>query len=573
MLVKIEQKELLNALQIINKARDPMIPFGLMTASENGLSMTLVVQDFPCIFGTVEILIPAEAEEYGKVPVDTKILQKITRTRKGVLTLRTVENFLDVSGSRIETNPDTDWIDETLNTIEDVRKPKDPEGNQWKILRMLKGKSSGKEIAHSLSSTVPFALSDHSRHSNLSSVCWEWSPDGFRMVGTDGHRLSVAGVSSSWEREKKDSLSGNNALQFLLPVSIAKVLQSAVEKDETVRFSLDKIHEHRSRLTVQGSHFRTEMIQDWPMNYPDYRNAVNIPKWQGANVVIRRDDFLAEIKEIVQTAKALDGSDIVLLEARSGRLQIEVMDEKIRHKVAIPCHYTGVPFCIAFNGRYLMEGAGVMDSILVLSFSSDSMPAMLTSGSGLMHFVMPCSPHNSASGGDDPEQKNPVFWPEDIDMVPVSAVDPVVQEWTKKEATTRSRTNKHKRVVKGDTARVKNLKEENKVLRTENERLTEEINRFRQESALMRDELQNTSQELETLRAVKSVQEDQRVFNMNIMPDRKATVNIEGRDLTLQEGRVFEGDEVVGHYDQKKRSGQIWSKPISIMKGWTLQMM
>jgi sensor domain CHASE-containing protein len=60
---------------------------------------------------------------------------------------------------------------------------------------------------------------------------------------------------------------------------------------------------------------------------------------------------------------------------------------------------------------------------------------------------------------------------------------------------------------------------------------------------------------------------------MNIMPDRKATVNIEGRDLTLQKGTVFEGDEVVGHYDQKKRSGQIWSKPISIMKGWILHMM
>jgi len=573
MLVNIEQKELLNALQIINKAKDPMIPFVLITASKNGLSMTSVVRDFPCIIGTVEILIPAEAEEYGKVLVDIKILQKITRTKKGVLTLQTVKNFLDVSGSKIEINPDTDWIDETLNTIEDVRKPKDPEGNPSEILRMLKGKSSGKEIADSVLSTVPFALSDHSRHSNLASVCWEWSHDGFRMVGTDGHRLSVAGVGSSWEREKKDSLPEDNALQFLLPVSIAKALQSAVEKDETVRFSLDKIHEHKSKLTVQGSHFRTEMIQDWPLNYPDYRNAVNIPKWQGANVVIRRHDFLAEIKEIVQAAKALDGSDIVLLEARPGRLRIEVMDEKIGHKVAIPCHYTGIPFCIAFNGRYLMEGAGTMDKILVLSFSSDSMPAMLTSRSGLMYFVMPCSPHNPASGPDDPEQENPVFWPEDIDLAPVSAVDRVVQEWTKKEATTRSRINKRKRGAKGDTARVKNLKEENKVLRTENERLTEEINRFRQESALMRDELHKTSQELEMLRAVKSAQEDQRVFTMNIRPDRKATVNIEGRDLTLQEGKVFEGDEVVGHYDQKKRSGQIWSKPISIMKGWTLQIM
>jgi hypothetical protein len=573
MLVNIEQKGLLNALQIINKARDPMIPFGLMTASENGLSMTLVVRDFPCIFGTVEILIPARVEEYGKVLVDTKILQKITRTKKGVLTLRTIENFLDVSGSRIEINPDTDRMNETLTTIEDVRKPKDPEGNQWEILRMLKGESSGKEIADSLLSIIPFVLSDHSRHSNMASVCWEWSSDGFRMVGTDGHRLSVAGVGSSWEREKKDPLSENNALQFLLPLSVARALQSAIDQAEAVRFSLDRIHEHRSRLTVQSSYFRTAMIQDWPLTYPEYRNALNIPKWQGANVVMRRDDFLAEIKEIVQAAKALDGSDVVLLNARPGRLQIEVMDQKIGHKVAIPCHYTGVPFCIAFNGRYLMEGAKTMDKILVLSCSSDSMPAMLTSRSGLMHFVMPCSPHNPASGPDDPEQDNPVFWPEDIDLAPVSAVDSVVQEWTKKEATTRSRTNKNKRVAKGDTARVKNLKEENKVLRTQNERLTEEISRFRHESALMRDELHRTSQKLEMLRAVKSAQEDQRVFTMNIMPDRKATVNIEGRDLTLQKGTVFEGDEVVGHYDQKKRSGQIWSKPISIMKGWILHMM
>jgi len=573
MLVKIDQKELLNALQIMNKARDPIIPFTLMTVSENGLSITLVVREFPCISGTVEILIPAEAEEYGKVLVDTKILQKITRTKKGILTLRTVKNFLDVSGSRIETNPDTDWIDETLNTIEDVRKPKDPEGNQWEILRMLKGESSGKEIADLLFNTAPFALSDHSRHSNIASVCWEWSLDGFRMVGTDGHRLSVAGVGSSWEREKKDSLSEDNVLQFLLPVSIAKALQSAVEKDETVRFSLDKIHEHRSRLTVQGSHFRTEMIQDWPMNYADYRAVANISSWQGANVVIRRDDFLAEIKEIVQAAKALDGSDTVLLEAQPGQLQIEVMDEKIHHKAAIPCHYTGVPFCIAFNGRYLMEGAKTMDKILVMSFPGEETPAMLTSQSGFMHFVMPCSLHDPDSGPDDPEWENPVFWPDDIDLVPVSAMDPVVQEWTKKETTTRSRTNKRKSRAKGDTAQIKNLKEESKVLRTENERLTEENSKFRHESALMRDELHRTSQELKMLKTVKSAQEDQRVFTMNIMPDRKATVNIEGRDLTLQEGKVFEGDEVVGHYDQKKRSGQIWSKPISIMKGWTLQMM
>ena len=69
-----------------------------------------------------------------------------------------------------------------------------------------------------------------------------------------------------------------------------------------------------------------------------------------------------------------------------------------------------------------MEGVRTMDKILVLSFSSDSMPAMLTSRSGLMHFVMPCSLHNPDSGPDDPERENPVFW--DIDLAPVSAMDP-----------------------------------------------------------------------------------------------------------------------------------------------------
>ncbi|WP_044408238.1 DNA polymerase III subunit beta [Thiomicrospira microaerophila] len=222
-----------------------------------------------------------------------------------------------------------------------------------------------------------FAMANQDVRFYLNGMLFDISPYGFRLVATDGHRLSTCMLS--------DPLSHVTPSQAIVPrKAIVELTKLLTDLEQTVKLSLAKNY-----LTLQfmDTVFTCKLIDG---RYPDYNRV--IPKCN--DVPIQLDFNL--FKSILQRAAILSNERFrgVRLVFEHNLLTVHAQNaEQDESHEDMAIDYQGERIEIGFNVGYLLDVLNSLkDEVITLNMKDSSNSCLIASGEGSMqcqHVIMP----------------------------------------------------------------------------------------------------------------------------------------------------------------------------------------
>ena len=222
-----------------------------------------------------------------------------------------------------------------------------------------------------------FAMASQDVRFYLNGMLFDISSYGFRLVATDGHRLSTCSQAINLEHVTSS--------QAIVPrkaiVELSKLLSDA---DKMVQLSLAKNY-----LTLQFTDtvFTCKLIDG---RYPDYNRV--IPKYN--DVPIQLDHQL--FKSILQRAAILSNERFrgVRLVFDQNLLTVHAQNaEQDESHEDMAIDYQGDKIEIGFNVGYLLEVINSLkDEVIILNMKDSSNSCLIASGEGdrqCQHVIMP----------------------------------------------------------------------------------------------------------------------------------------------------------------------------------------
>jgi len=185
-----------------------------------------------------------------------------------------------------------------------------------------------------------------------------------RMVGTDGHRLSMIDRVID-ARHKEES--------FIIPKKAMVELRRLLEEDEPkteLRLGFSKNHALFKR---DGLVMVSKLIDG---NYPNYQQVV--PAKSTKKVTVSKEVITHAVKRVSILSK--EKTNAVKLQLEKGRLLLSTNNPEIGEaNEELTVDYKGEGIAIGFNARYLMEVLLAMDrENIVLELSDPLSPCLIT---------------------------------------------------------------------------------------------------------------------------------------------------------------------------------------------------
>ena len=222
-----------------------------------------------------------------------------------------------------------------------------------------------------------FAVSLDETRLNLSGVFFE-RPEAhtIRVVATDGHRLSMI----------TRTVEGASAAEgVIIPrkgiAEIAKIIESG---DDPVTITLQEGMAHAERGGVELS---MRLVEG---EFPDYHQVV--PQGSSLRFSIESAELLSALRRVsVVSSERTRG---VKLSLEEGKLEVSSINPDLGEaSEELSVDYSGAPFAIGFNAKYVMDALAVMssDGKVELSFNDEVSPGVLRSESDrdFLYVVMP----------------------------------------------------------------------------------------------------------------------------------------------------------------------------------------
>ncbi len=374
MLKIIAEKEhlisaLSKALPIVDKKTIMTIINNVLIYTKDG-QLIVEATDLEISFRTI---IPAQIQEEGSLTINARKLYEII---KEISEPQIILEELDNYWLKI---PVGDKAEYTIAGLAPDEFPKFRDFPQKNLLSI-----PGKVLKDLIDKTI-FSVSYDDRKYALSGILMEIqrtddSKTLIRMVSSDGHRLNLAEntIDQSYEKDEKFSViilrKGANELRKLADVN-EEVLLTADEKFLYIQTVSDQMI---IRL-IEGT-------------FPDY-NAI-IPKEKNRSLFFNRKTVLSALKRIsiVIQDPSFKG---IKISVSPGLMKMESLDKKIgQAEENIEISYSGEPFELAINARYLIEVLQVMKSDLVEMVFNDEDSPVIVEGEddkGFTALIMPMS--------------------------------------------------------------------------------------------------------------------------------------------------------------------------------------
>nr|HDN00304.1 DNA polymerase III subunit beta [Deltaproteobacteria bacterium] len=227
-----------------------------------------------------------------------------------------------------------------------------------------------------------FSSSYDDRKYSLSGIYFEEEHDeegksSIRMVTSDGHRLSLM--------EKFITEKGLGLEQgVIIPKKGAQEIKKIIEGHERMLWGFDN---NFCFVKCNNDHLVVRLVEG---KFPDYRNI--IPKSKDRYLVFNRLEIFNALKRI-----SIFSSDTTFRGVKANvtpkLIEIESLYKEIGEaNETINIDYSGEPFEIAFNAKYLMDALSVMDSDRVeLTANNPESPCLLTGKQdiGFLGLIMP----------------------------------------------------------------------------------------------------------------------------------------------------------------------------------------
>jgi DNA polymerase-3 subunit beta len=314
----------------------------------------------------IKIQIAAKTDEEGSVTVPAKeVAEFVSYLPVGKITLEKQEgNKLRIFSPQAEAS--------FLGLgVEDF--PQIPQPDKTKSFPL-----SFSKMAEAVSQ-VAFAAADDESRPILAGIYWQMGNNNYRMVATDGYRLSLKDV----KLEKKEK-SGKSV--FLVP---AKALSEVVrlgdgefvtvgltEKENQVAFVFPQV-------TVVSRLLEGE--------FPQYENIM--PKQFKTKVWLDKQDFLQAVR--IASVFARQAANIVVLDVVKKEMVVSPHQSRVgENKVTVPIRSEGEAIKTAFNYRFLLDflnSTPADQEEIMIEFNDPLSPTVFRLGKdgSWIHIIMP----------------------------------------------------------------------------------------------------------------------------------------------------------------------------------------
>lgn len=167
-----------------------------------------------------------------------------------------------------------------------------------------------------------------------------------KVVGTDGHRLSVISVNIEGKLSEEKKL--------ILPKKAAMELKKLIEgSSEDVLLSINKNHIF---FNVNNIILTSRLIEG---TYPNYEQV--IPKNNEKKISVEKVSFLKALRRT--SIMSRERTNAVRLDMENGKITLISMDPDIGEaREEIAAQYKGEQMTVGYNARYLMDILQTMES-------------------------------------------------------------------------------------------------------------------------------------------------------------------------------------------------------------------
>jgi DNA polymerase III subunit beta len=355
-LLVVEKKDLLNAVgktQSIVERRNtmPALVNTLIEASDGGLR--LFATDLEV---SLTDAIPALVKTVGRAAVNAKNLFEIIKELpEGKIEIeRKPNNWLRITQNRAQFN---------IVGVSPDEYPVFPTVGAQNFMKI-----DGSTLRDMIERTLYAVSTDETRY-HLNGVYIEALNDRgdgrFRMVATDGHRLSLI------DRKISDQKPQGTVAGVIVPRKglheIRKLLESA--QDQTVEMAIEGV---QIVIRHQSTVLMVRLIEG---KYPQYQQL--IPQTLKEKLLVQRDALVHSLKRVSLLSNVKSKS--VTLSVSGGKMEITSNNPELGDaKEEIEVDFKGKDVRMAFNARYLQDVLTNMhEDVVQIEFNDSHLPVVI----------------------------------------------------------------------------------------------------------------------------------------------------------------------------------------------------
>ncbi len=230
---------------------------------------------------------------------------------------------------------------------------------------------------------VGFAVAGDDTRPVLGAINWQFTTSGYRMVATDGYRLSLKNVSGV--KIKVNAKNGKTT--FLIPArSLAEIVRLAAGQDK-IKVGLTK-DGNQVIFLLPDLQLTSRLIEG---EFPDYEKI--IPSQTKTKVVLEKEEFLQAVK--IASVFARESANVVKFSLKDNRMTISANAPSVgENKTEVGAKIDGPKLEIAFNFRFILDflnAVPVEEGEINLEFTESLTPGLfkIPSDSSWLHLIMP----------------------------------------------------------------------------------------------------------------------------------------------------------------------------------------
>jgi DNA polymerase-3 subunit beta len=223
---------------------------------------------------------------------------------------------------------------------------------------------------------ISFSVSDGISNYALSGICLEMAGDEFRMVSTDGVRLSLVKRSVVGEKIKP--------FRAIVPVKATKLLEKIADNEKLFYIYFDNT---TMQIKLSNGFFFTRLIEG---TFPDYESV--IPKSCRMKAIIPLQQFVTRLRTILVFASERAKTVKLIFKKNSLQLYTTSSETGEAFTKEIPIEYSGENFSIVLNPDFLNDVCRVInDNNLYMELNDEASPVVIREKDTYIHLIMPIS--------------------------------------------------------------------------------------------------------------------------------------------------------------------------------------
>lgn len=230
---------------------------------------------------------------------------------------------------------------------------------------------------------VGFAAATDDTRPVLGAINWQFTKDGYRMVATDGYRLSLREVHGVKVKMKKDS----DSVNFLIPARSLTEIVHLADKKETVEIGLTD-DSNQVVFILEELQLASRLIEG---EFPDFQKI--IPKETKTKVVLDREELLQAIK--IASVFAKGSANIVKFDVTKKGIVVSANAPSVgENKTEVSAKVEGDGLQIAFNFKFVLDFLNAVPSEekeIILELTESLAPGLFKtpSDTSWLHLIMP----------------------------------------------------------------------------------------------------------------------------------------------------------------------------------------